>query len=131
MAFIASLVGITGYSLKNGDPMAMITPFDSNGNRCGMPDQGIKNKTDFTDYPYKFMYNLFDAVDGKITPEAYKSSCVKACPAKDAAPECINNDGSTTDCEKAMMYGTSLYRTYCLPNKDARQKAMKILKDVM
>jgi hypothetical protein len=30
-----------------------------------------------------------------------------------------------------MMYGTSLYRTYCLPNKDARQKAMNILKDVM
>jgi hypothetical protein len=81
LAFIASLVGITGYSLKNGDPMAMITPYDSNGNRCGMPDQGVFNKTDFTDYPYKFMYNLFSLVDGKVTPAAYESSCVKACPA--------------------------------------------------
>jgi len=36
VVFIASLVGITGYAVKNGDPMAMITPFDSNGNRCGM-----------------------------------------------------------------------------------------------
>jgi len=37
VVFIASMVGITGYAVKNGDPMAMITPFDSNGNRCGMP----------------------------------------------------------------------------------------------
>jgi len=36
VVFIASLVGITGYSVKNGNPMAMITPFDSAGNRCGM-----------------------------------------------------------------------------------------------
>ena len=32
LVFIVSLVGITGYSIKNGNPMAMITPFDRNGN---------------------------------------------------------------------------------------------------
>jgi len=58
LAFIASMVGITGYSIKNGNPMAMITPFDSSGNRCGMPLQGSTKLFDFTDYKYKFMYNL-------------------------------------------------------------------------
>ena len=67
------------------------------------------------------MYNLFDAVDGKIIQMAteYESTCVKSCPANGVAPACIKNDGSTTDCEKAE-YGTSLYNTYCLPNKASR-----------
>jgi len=51
-----------------------------------MPNQGLDKKIDFTDYPYKFMYNLFSLVDGKVTPAAYASSCVKACPDKDADP---------------------------------------------
>jgi hypothetical protein len=114
------MVGITGYALKNGDPMAMITPFDSEGYKCGMPNQGPLNKTDMTDYPYKFMYNLFYLADGKVTPEAYKSSCVKSCPDIGVAPSCIKGDGSTTDCASASEYGTSLYRTYCLPNKTFR-----------
>lgn len=29
--FIATMVGITGYSIKNGNPLAMITPFNSAG----------------------------------------------------------------------------------------------------
>jgi choline transporter-like protein 2/4/5 len=36
LVFIASLVGVTGYSIKNGNPLAMITPFDSDGHQCGM-----------------------------------------------------------------------------------------------
>lgn len=30
--FLASMVGITGYAIKNGNPLAMLTPFDSQGN---------------------------------------------------------------------------------------------------
>ena len=37
LVFIASLVGVTGYAIKNGNPLAMITPFDSDGRQCGMP----------------------------------------------------------------------------------------------
>jgi len=32
LAFIVSMVAITGYSISTGDPLAMVTPFDSNGN---------------------------------------------------------------------------------------------------
>ena len=38
IAFIVSMVGITGYSIKNCNPLAMITPFDLEGNMCGKPD---------------------------------------------------------------------------------------------
>ena len=34
--FCATLVGITIYAVGNGDPYAMLTPFDSVGNQCGM-----------------------------------------------------------------------------------------------
>jgi hypothetical protein len=132
LAFIASLVGITGYSVKNGDPMAMITPFDSNGNRCGMPNQGIANKTDFTDYPYKFMWSLRSLTEGAAgLTDGFRAECVKACPAKDTTPECIKNDGSTTGCEKAFLYGTTLVRTYCLPNKEAGAEILKVLRNAM
>ena len=40
LAFIASLVALTAYAVSAGNPYAMVTPFDSVGNRCGMPKQG-------------------------------------------------------------------------------------------
>jgi hypothetical protein len=47
---------------------------------------------------------------------------VKACPAKGVVPACIKNDGTSTDCAKNDFYGTTLYRTYCLPNKEAAKE---------
>ena len=41
IAFLVSMIGITGYAVAEGDPMDIITPFDSVGNRCGKPNQGI------------------------------------------------------------------------------------------
>ena len=40
LAFIGSLVGLTGYGVSKGNPYAMVTTFDSVGNKCGMPKQG-------------------------------------------------------------------------------------------
>jgi len=86
LAFIVSLVAITGYAVSNGNPYAMITPFDSNGNKCGMKDQGADKKIDFTDYKYKYFYNLRSMAEsagaGSVDPtEWFKSECVKKCPA--------------------------------------------------
>jgi len=78
LAFIASMVGITGYSIKNGDPMAMITPFDSYGNRCGMPKQGATKLVDFTDYPYKYMYNLQEIAEGAASKTFSPKAAFKA-----------------------------------------------------
>lgn len=67
LLFIASMVGITGYALSNGNPYAMITPFDSNGNRCGLKDQGADKKQDFEPYKYKYFYNLKTMVESAAT----------------------------------------------------------------
>jgi hypothetical protein len=55
VAFIASMVALTAYAVAAGNPYAMITPFDSVGNRCGMPKQGANQNQDFTAYKYKYL----------------------------------------------------------------------------
>ena len=37
--FCVGMIGISGYALAMGDPMAVLTPFDSDGNRCGFDKQ--------------------------------------------------------------------------------------------
>ena len=32
---LGSMIGITGYAISEGDPLKMLTPFDSVGNKCG------------------------------------------------------------------------------------------------
>ena len=39
VVFIVGMIGISGYALAMGDPTKMLTPFDSDGNRCGFPNQ--------------------------------------------------------------------------------------------
>jgi len=69
--------------------MKIFTPFDSDGNQCGMPNQ--KNTTglgerDFTDYPFR-QYTGLDmiiqpdtsAVTGDNGPNKYDAVCVKKC----------------------------------------------------
>jgi hypothetical protein len=52
---------ISIYAIGTGDPWIILTPFDSDGNQCGMPDQqsttglGVR---DFTDYKFKFYTDL-------------------------------------------------------------------------
>jgi choline transporter-like protein 2/4/5 len=37
--FCVGMIGISGYALAAGDPLKLLTPFDSDGNRCGMKNQ--------------------------------------------------------------------------------------------
>ena len=64
--FFATCVGITGLGIKQGDPRRIMTPFDSDGNECGQPNQqastldGKPWVRDFTDYPYKYFTKVAD-----------------------------------------------------------------------
>jgi len=39
VAFIAATIGVSFYAYRAGDPTRIMTPFDSDGNACGKPDQ--------------------------------------------------------------------------------------------
>jgi len=57
------MLGITGYAVSTGDPMKIITPFDSVGNKCGAENQGVPlNVTDFSEYKLKHFASLFEAI---------------------------------------------------------------------
>lgn len=36
--FIVAMIGVSGFAISTGDPKKILTPFDSDGNLCGMPD---------------------------------------------------------------------------------------------
>lgn len=79
LVFIASMVGITGYAVTQGDPRKIITPFDSVGNRCGYLNQGLpENKTSYVDYPYKHFTNLKSIASSPT--EMFYAVCVSECP---------------------------------------------------
>lgn len=57
LVFIVVLMAVSGWAVKTGDPMNIIVAYDSDGNRCGMPEQkeSIGQGTrDFTEYKYKY-----------------------------------------------------------------------------
>jgi hypothetical protein len=35
--FCVGMIGVSGYALATGEPQKVFTPFDSDGNQCGMP----------------------------------------------------------------------------------------------
>lgn len=96
IAFIGSIIGLTGYAFTNGDPRRIITPFDSVGNLCGNIDPNTK--IDYTLFPYKHMTGLvsFAASGGKDKSSLFYAVCVKECPALDAVPVCVPNDDVKT-----------------------------------
>ena len=65
---IIAMIFVTFIGIKSGDPTRILTPFDSDGNECGMPNQsGKKNGTverDFTDYKFKYFTGLLKAASG-------------------------------------------------------------------
>jgi hypothetical protein len=38
IVFVVGMIGVSGYALAVGEPSKILTPFDSDGNACGMPD---------------------------------------------------------------------------------------------
>jgi hypothetical protein len=57
IAFMISMGALTVYGMTNGDPIKIITPFDSVGNECGQKDQGPL-KEDFSLFKYKHFTSI-------------------------------------------------------------------------
>jgi hypothetical protein len=84
------MIGISGYALASGDPLKLLTPFDSDGNRCGYPGQtATKTVTgfteenpvrDFSEYNFKLFTNLDLLLNAELAPGVYDAVCVKECP---------------------------------------------------
>ena len=99
--FFASCFAVTGLGVTQGNPTRIMTPFDSDGNQCGQPEQSmtqvetdgqLQNMTrDFSEYPYKYFTDLategiqaaLNANAGSLSEEAYYAVCVKECPNAD------------------------------------------------
>lgn len=89
--FFACMGAISIYAIGTGNPWKILTPYDSDGNRCGFPDQEATpglGKRDFTEYKYKF-YTDLDVVLNQAAPLAgannmYTAICVKECPTFDS-----------------------------------------------
>ena len=59
LVFLVAMLGVSGFAIANGDPVNIISPYDSVGNKCGAELQGIpENVTDFTEYKYKHFTRL-------------------------------------------------------------------------
>lgn len=66
MIFIAGMIVISVFAFKRGDPIRIITPFDSVGNRCGVDGQGVEpsyakggvNNTDYSEHRYKLFTDV-------------------------------------------------------------------------
>lgn len=112
------MVALTAYAVAAGNPYAMITPFDSVGNRCGMPKQGADQNQDFTAYKYKYLYKLETLARADDAATWFKAVCVKSCPAKGVTSDCITNT-STSSCPSNSIYGTTLLQGYCMPDKSS------------
>lgn len=98
-AFIVGMLGCSGMGYTQGDPMKIFTPFDSDGNQCGLENQNFSNSTlidatglnadrNFTDYKYKYFTGLLeglkdaasDGADAIENPALFNAVCVKECP---------------------------------------------------
>jgi hypothetical protein len=110
--------------------MNIIAPFDSVGNQCGRPLQGVDydpvNQTDFTEYKYKHFTRLIEGTN-EDPSLLYNAVCVKECPLKDADLDCKTNDQEPS-CPKSE-YDTHLEYGYCIPAGDEVQAALQKIYD--
>ena len=125
------MVGLGFYGISNGDPYNILTPFDTEGNRCGAPGQGAGGTKDFTDYPLKFFSNFGaseNTVSGipKSKKELFRSVCVSECPLKTVQTNCQSN----STCPIALLDTTAQHK-YCLPTGESIAAAMETLFEKM
>jgi hypothetical protein len=130
--FLVVMVAIAVIGFRQGDPIKILTPFDSVGNRCGYPNQGVTlgsatggivlNVTDFTEYKYKLFYPTKKIYD-------LPSVCVKECPKKGEAPDCMVNEGKTS-CS-TVIFDTVHKFQYCLPEKDDAKEMIQRIYESM
>mmetsp|Transcript_14788 Transcript_14788/g.25159 ORF Transcript_14788/g.25159 Transcript_14788/m.25159 type:complete len:161 (+) Transcript_14788:50-532(+) len=115
VVFLGSMVAVTGLAISEGDPVKIMTPFDSDGNKCGQPDQ---NGVDFTDFPYKHFTSLISQGNN-----IFNAVCVEKCPLKDEVPNCITND-DVDSCPEAQ-YDTELLFSYCMPSRETAKEVVE------
>ena len=65
--FLVVMVGIAGYGVTTGNPVLLITPFDKDGNGCGMNE---------TTKEYPFLY--FPTIDYKAAQKASNGGSIKS-----------------------------------------------------
>jgi hypothetical protein len=124
VVFFVVMVGVSFLGFTQGDPMRIVTPFDSVGNRCGAKLQGVEimagtgvlsvNTTDYSMFPYKYFSNI--QVGSTSTIGIFDAVCVLSCPKSGETATCMINSDVTT-CPKATYDSTEL-GTYCMPEKD-------------
>jgi hypothetical protein len=156
VAFLVSVIGLSGYSIMKGDPMRLLTAFDDNGRPCGLKGDGSVT----ADYPLLYFPGIStaDAASAAATGTGPSASplryplCVKSCPTKDGPVECapINimtaapNWGAKTgswywkDCRLKdpatnhatfIKYDTSpLVGKFCVPNASAGKDLFAVFK---
>lgn len=117
--FLVVMIALSAYGLRMGDPMKIITPFDSVGNRCGATGQGIEanpvNVTDLTSKPYKYFSALRPGVNVDAS-KIFNAVCVASCPKQGEATDCFKNS-HVSECPTAA-FDTVVAGTYCLPEAD-------------
>ena len=101
LAYFLLMLAIGAYGLAEGDPLKIITPFDSDGNQCGQPGQAYSDAElfpaarDFTEFKYKAFTNpeliiagvadqatavATNAVGIERSTAMYNAVCVIECP---------------------------------------------------
>jgi len=67
------MIAISIYAFVQGDPQKILTKFDSDGNRCGFPNQIASaslsiftQPRDFSNYTFKYFTKLDDIISGQV-----------------------------------------------------------------
>jgi hypothetical protein len=90
LAFFVLMLVLSFYGISKGDPLNILTPFDTKGNRCGMTKG-------FEDYKYKFFTKLSAQGHSAGLSNPFAAHCVKECPLKGNKTLCKPPSGSCTN----------------------------------
>jgi hypothetical protein len=138
--FFCGMFATAAYGYAWGDPMKIMTPFDSDGNQCGM-----KN---LTDYKYIFFPDVIESLlnapsiskstnitsGTSLNPKLLMNTvCVSSCPSFMQITKCYKNKvfdscpiayTSTSLCKIPQFTCSIDLNRYCLPNIDKAKEAM-------
>jgi len=105
------------YGYAKGDPVKLLTPFDSRGNQCGLSNSPT------AEFKYLWWPDLYKAVNAKSISDFTKgvlsnSYCVKSCPMNlTQRADCfIGNKTWKSECDVAYFSSYKYLNRYCLPN---------------
>jgi hypothetical protein len=81
------MIVIAVLAFKQGDPIKILTPYDSVGHKCGAMNDTLK--LDLTEFKYKLFTKPTDVKN------MFSAVCVKECPKKLTTPICHVNSENT------------------------------------